>query len=463
MRKVRVLACLLPLLASTHMLPADQRTENIDMIVAVDKSLSMVDEIGAVQEYFNAYLVDQVAIPGDDLVVVAFYGKTEIIFSGELRSGQERELVKQRINEIRANGRYTDIGGALDAIREQFDARAADGRKKFVLLITDGIQEAPPESPYYSKDGTFNHAFLENAKTIQKEGWKVQVLGIGTVTAGEELSKELSATYQELPRGVSLEAIKAKTAELFGTVEAVGGLMLDAVGAKGSGAVSLTLSTRGYTGPVKVEVAGIRMDAGSLTIGDVLQAPWPLELPAEGSTAIRIPIALPDGLAAGTVPCTVSFSFSPGERFTPTQFSAILIVPGWLQLHWLPFAIAAVVAVLLLAALILILIRIPRNRPVAFALTADGKPVSGSPVRLGRGQSMCLLDEKGGFLLSPRRAMGTLAVFSEQDGRLTMKTIRKDRFPKLGEPPQDVLGWSFMVKSASGKTVAMEISRPERV
>ena len=37
---------------------ADEREEPIDVIIALDKSLSMVEEIEAVKEYVNTYLID---------------------------------------------------------------------------------------------------------------------------------------------------------------------------------------------------------------------------------------------------------------------------------------------------------------------------------------------------------------------------------------------------------------------
>lgn len=462
MRKVPVLALFLVFSVSTAFLPADQRKENIDIIVAVDKSLSMVGEIEAVKEYFNSYIVDQVAIAGDFLVVVAFYGKPEILFAGEIQGNPDRAAVREKIREIRANGRYTDIGSALDAIKEQFDARAGDGRKKFVLLITDGIQEAPPESRYYSKDGKFNHAFLENAKTIQKEGWKIQVLGIGTVTAGEDLSKELSATFQEIPQGATLEALKENTTGLFGTIEAVGGVRITAPDARGDGAVSLELKSRGFPAAVKVQVSAVRVEDPSRPVGDVLPSAWTVELPGEGSTAVRIPVVFPKDLPSGTGPVRVFFSFAPGERFTPIEFESVLSVPAWLQLHLLPVAAGGAAALLLAAAAVLLLFRRAANRSVDFTVFRDGKQILGCPVYLRPRQAVYLQEAKGDLLLSPKRTPEALAAFSAQSGKLSMKPIRSDRFAKLGEVPPDVLGWSFVLQSPSGKTVKVEIKRVER-
>jgi hypothetical protein len=73
--------------------------------------------------------------------------------------------------------RFTDIG-----MPGHPPHRGGKARGKWpgqhVLLITDGIQEAPPTSKYYS-DGSFNHALLENTKTIQKKRLEDPALGLG--------------------------------------------------------------------------------------------------------------------------------------------------------------------------------------------------------------------------------------------------------------------------------------------
>ena len=93
--------------------------------------------------------------------------------------------------------------------------RESDGREKYVLLLTDGIQEAPPSSKYYSKSGTFNHEFLANTKTIQQKGWKVMILGIGTDTAAKDLARELQGSYNEITNKLSVDALTEKTGALL--------------------------------------------------------------------------------------------------------------------------------------------------------------------------------------------------------------------------------------------------------
>ena len=111
----------------------------------------MENKIGAVKEWVNSYIIDQLLIPGDYFVVVAFYGKADVIISQIVKDDADKKTLKNQISQIRGNGRFTDIGNALDVLKAQIALREADSKEKYILLLTDGIQEAPPGSKYYSK------------------------------------------------------------------------------------------------------------------------------------------------------------------------------------------------------------------------------------------------------------------------------------------------------------------------
>jgi Mg-chelatase subunit ChlD len=187
-------------LAGAAGISADVRTEPIDVIVALDKSLSMVEEIGAVVEYVNTYIIDQLLIPGDYFLVLAFYGRTEIPVAMRITGDADKQKAKQAVAALAANGRFTDIGNALDVLGAELAKLPEQNRRKHLLLITDGIQEAPPASRYYSRDGKFTHEFLQSTKTIQKQGWKIEILGIGTHAGAGELAENRPPATRSFPK-----------------------------------------------------------------------------------------------------------------------------------------------------------------------------------------------------------------------------------------------------------------------
>ena len=298
MKKFLVLALLLAL-AGVAGISADVRTEPIDVIVALDKSLSMVDKIGAVEEYVNTYIIDQLLIPGDYFLVVAFYGKTEIPVAMRITGEADKQKAKQAISRLVGDGRFTDIGNALDVLGTELAKLPDQNRRKHLLLITDGIQEAPPASRYYSRDGKFTHEFLENTKTIQKKGWKIEILGIGTHAGASELAESLAAGYTELSEAPTAQEFIEKTRGFLASVEITEGPALSAVQRSGPGpAPTLGLTSRGHEQPVTLELSGIR-----LSLPGAAGAGHPARAPAADRRSRRPAGGLPAAAAAAQAAC----------------------------------------------------------------------------------------------------------------------------------------------------------------
>src|SRR4030065_2188205 len=99
---------LLLALAGAAGISADVRTEPIDVIVALDKSLSMVEEIGAVVEYVNTYIIDQLLIPGDYFLVLAFYGSADIPVAMRITGDADKQKAKQAEAALGAHGRFPE-------------------------------------------------------------------------------------------------------------------------------------------------------------------------------------------------------------------------------------------------------------------------------------------------------------------------------------------------------------------
>jgi len=243
---------------------ADEREEPIDVIIALDKSKSMAenDKIEAVKEYMNSYIIDELLIEGDFFLVVAFYGQTEIPISTTIQSDEDKERAKAIIAQMLGDGVYTDIGNALDVLGQQVEKYARPDRKKHLLLITDGIQEAPPDSKYYSPDGSFNHAFLENSKIIQKQGWKIHILGIGAGSAAKELAETLSGTYTEVEEEPSPEEIAEETRDILGTIVITAQPQAKAFSRGGKSSLELRLESSGYdeSKTIRIRRLSIQLD-----------------------------------------------------------------------------------------------------------------------------------------------------------------------------------------------------------
>ena len=469
---VIVLSLLLAVAASA---PADKRTENIDMFVVLDRSLSMdrsingVKKIDAVKAYTASELIDTQLILGDFLEVIAFYGRTEIVVSQVVATEADRAAVKRTVAALAGNGRFTDIGNALDTLRAEVEKREGNGRLKHVLLITDGIQEAPPTSKYYAPDGSFNHEFLANTKTIQKKGWKIQLLGLGPGTAVLDLASELEAVFGELTGDVSAAEVARQTENLLGTIRMVEGSASAApVGADGRTVLTLSLHSEGYSREVSVSLAGIAASSGTESVSQALSdSPATLAVAVTGDTTVRLPLTLPADLPPGSRPWKLAFSFDSGERFTPGEVTLQIRVYGWAGNHPLAFGLILAGAALLLAVLVLLALFLARGRPVRFSVSVDGQGIAGSPASLTRGLVRYLAEHEGEFSLETRRtgrAIAKLAPRRPADSRpsLAMEFLKPDRFWKVEEPPKNALGCSLTVKASDGSRHALKVALKER-
>lgn len=448
--------------AAAAPLAADTRTENIDVIVALDRSLSMEKKVDAVKNYVTTYLVDQVLIPGDHFIVVAFYGKTDLLISQTIAGEADKAAVNQTIAKIRGNGRFTDIGNALDVLQEKVAPLEKNGRKKFILLLTDGIQEAPPTSKYYSRDGSFNHAFLLNTKTIQKKGWKIQILGIGTDTAAKDLARELEGTYNEISDTLSLDTMLESTQGLFGRIRIAGSPLVAPVSADGASTIAVTLAAEGYKVNPSVTIETMTARFGEAAAVSILSAPFAFSVRASGTTRLSIPVRFPSGLPAGSLLSTLGFTFAAGERFTPSEISTTIRVKGWIGNNLLVVVLAAAGLVVVLVLVALLIVRLARGKPIGFTLLDDGEPVSPGTTALTVGAELFMNEADGVFSLVRKRNARSVARIRGKRLALGMEVLKADRFPKLGDVPPDVRGKSFVVRRENGEKTTVKFVSKEK-
>ncbi len=422
----------------------------------------MEHKIGAVTSWVNSFIIDQLIIPDDFLTVVAFYGKADLLISQAIKDDADKKSAKAVISQLRGNGRFTDIGNALDAVKAQLADKEKDGREKYVLLLTDGIQEAPPSSKYYSKNGTFNHEFLANTKTIQQKGWKVMILGIGIDTAAKDLAKELQGSYSEISNKLTPEVITQKAGTLFGTPSIDGPVTVSPIGVDGSSLVSFNLKPSGLAGDIRITVSGVSAQVGTRTIPGLTPAPLTFTVKKDGTTRVSLPVQFPPVLQPGTSAGTLTFAFGSTERFSPAQVAVSLYVMGWVQSNIIPLG-AAVVLLLILAALVAFLIwRLTRGRPLRFAVLIDDTPVQEEVISLRAGRELFLNDTYSVFSFAPKRTGKSLAKFSIKDAKVLLGVLKQDRFPKLKDVPPDARGKTFVLRSESGKNLSMKVQSKER-
>ena len=426
---------------------ADEREEPIDVIIALDKSLSMVEEIDAVKEYVNTYLIDELLIQGDFFLVVAFYGQTEIPVSVTIRSDEDKERAKAIVAQLLADGRFTDIGNALDVLGQQVEKYSRPERKKFLLLITDGIQEAPPESKYYSPDGSFNHEFLENTKIIQKMGWKVHILGVGLEEAAKRLAEELAGTYTDLSEQPTAEELVEKTQEFLAAMEVSGDVTMGPVDYKGRSRVSVHVESKGYTEERTVVISAIRLTLPDGLEKNILSDAASFTIAPDSTSDLAISVQIPPPLETGDHTGSLRFVFSSEDRFLPVVTEVSYHVKNFFENFWLWMLIALAVLIVLILLVIFLFSRLKKIKYRFRVVVGTKKGDKPEQVhKIMEGKPLYLELAEGSVNVNPKRNPDSIARLMAIQKGVRMTVLESERFPKLYDAPLDILDFDFRVR-----------------
>ena len=189
------------MLVSFMILPlqAGERTIPVDMIVMVDKSLSMAEsgKFESLHAWVRDQLIGQILIDGDWLSVYQFYGEADALLTMTVSGEADRAKIIRTIDGITPDGKYTDIGLALDTIKRALDDRGTNGRHKIMLLLTDLKQEAPWTSRYAGTTDSFESPYLAEARVIQHDSWYEITLDMDIQDEVVKTSRELYSSIQE--------------------------------------------------------------------------------------------------------------------------------------------------------------------------------------------------------------------------------------------------------------------------
>jgi hypothetical protein len=459
MKKIPLFSAILLLGLVTALVSADQRTEPMDVIIALDKSLSMEGKIEAVIAYVNDYLIDKLLIDGDYFLVVAFYGKTETPVAMRINGATDKERAKTAIAKLAADGRFTDIGNALDVLGAEVQKLGDPSRKKYLLLLTDGIQEAPRASKYYSPDGKFTHAFLENTKTIQKKGWKIQILGIGTHEEAIALAKDLAAEYSQVSETPTKEEFISKTQGFLAVINLTEGPEFTPVDALGRGGIRFTVQGKGLSEPQEVRIGAILLNLQGGQEMNILPKPAALHVPPDAPQASTLRIRLAHRLPAGDYQATLQFQFAGEASFAPVAIPVSFHVQSLLAGFWYWILAAAAVVALIVVLIVLLAARSHRSK-ISFRLVVEGRRAARQDRMntIVEGVPLFMDLDEGGVRIARAKSEATIARLVAIPKGVRMTVIKPERFVKLRNVPQNVLNYELRIRTEEKKELTVRLT-----
>lgn len=202
---INKLVCCLILCLSILGLGAETRIVNVDFYILLDVSLSMEGEpIKDAREFTASNIIGDLIEPDDWLCLITFWGDSRVIWQEYIKSASDKVQLIRQLSTIQADGRFTDIGRALDQVSAILDARADTDRPKYILLITDEIQEAVPGTPYYAEDNVLRHHMLDYVRRIDRGLYRVITVGHPQRASIEESARQLYELLANPPSRPSL-------------------------------------------------------------------------------------------------------------------------------------------------------------------------------------------------------------------------------------------------------------------
>lgn len=317
------------------------------------------------------------------------------------------------------------------------------------MLITDGIQEAPPTSKYYSQNGEFNHAFLDNTKTIQERGWKIEILGIGTQTAAADLAKSLSGGFTSVSNNPTPQELQQKTKDFLGLAEA-SNFGFDSVHGGGKSTIHFTLKSTGYSDAKTIDISGVRLEVAGGAPEDISTGAK-LTLEPDSAKEYSLPVVV-SGLSPGEHSAKVTFTFNGNTSFSPAVFNTKVKVNGFVQNNLVAVVGGGVLIVLLVLLAIFLITKSAKSRKISFLLTIEGDLKQSNKFVLKAGSLIYVQDAMMGFKAVAKQIDNPVATVEFDGSGLRLSIVNTTRLVGT-DIPSNVLGERVHLKTNAQKDV----------
>lgn len=444
----------------------DERTEPIDLIIALDKSLSMVEEIEAVKEYIINNIITDRLIIGDYLLVVGFFRESEVITAGLIQSDGDKVKMKDDISSVQADGYWTDIGSMFDRLWDEFMERKNNDRRKRFLIMTDSINEPPPQSPYYTKDGRLRHDFLEKIDDLfEYPGWKIQILMLGD-DPGSVFKDEIKGEYAEVGEDASLEEIDRALGEVIGEIKVVEDKLKPlALRRSGKGTLVIPVTTSLFNENPTLIIDAITVNTPVFSCG-ILTERFSQILPADSEKLaeaegkgpddaiiyLKIPVESSTKLDPGDYQGELNFTFDSQARFTSPLNMVVHGNNIWEDNLWLLVLLIAL-AIVIIILLIVGIIKLVQGHPIKFKLLVDEMPLpkGKDTFKISRGKNLYILESMDFIRVTEKKNLKCFAKLAVANEDLKLHVLREKNFSDPKEIPENILEATIAILTESGK------------
>lgn len=162
-KQIFVIACIF----SLFLLQAQVENKKIHAFLMIDKSLSMKENnsFSFLQNWLNNDFLPSIAKENNSISVFLFYGETKKVFQKTIKDEFDLQELQNIIRQTKADGSFTDIGLAMDTLKEAIQNAESDSMP-IALIFTDLIQEASYTSKYAGTYYDFAQRYLTDDRVI---------------------------------------------------------------------------------------------------------------------------------------------------------------------------------------------------------------------------------------------------------------------------------------------------------
>ncbi len=398
-----------------------------DFVVILDQSGSMREKVpgnpkalyendprkaqksyGAIQALNE--VVSHLLKDGDYFALITIGDRAEVVISQLINYPHERKIIQKQLSEdLPFKDDNTDITAGVDAAKDLLK-NLREPYRKILVLITDGNNEPPKNSPFQTVDQQ-NGAYSAFREAIRAEGWNVNLVGlgpstdIGKVADNIGLPQDRVAIMREFKSG----EIEKKLGELFDReYRSLVTMRVEPVGLKPE-TITLKLKPKiwgGYDGSTVTLVLKSSFEKSVKVRVSLAQTPMELsgapgvraslpstavDLQPDQEQRLRLNVTFggqrpPDGLIRGTY----TFKFAPGSTpFYPQQGPLEIYVPSWWEAYGV-WAITAAIGVLLALGVLAWLIRRAQVPEVRVVVSAYPNRTLGETITLRKRETLTI-------------------------------------------------------------------------
>ncbi len=147
-----------------------------ELLVMVDTSESMFPFFDDLVDYLIKDLLKDNLQDDDYFHLLSFADEPQVEIANVIDDDNSLRRAIAAILLLRPLGRYTDLIRAVQFLYDYTSSLPEDSTKS-IFLLTDGIHDPPPESPFYNWDEKMSRSeLLKNATEIKKQGWSVHII-----------------------------------------------------------------------------------------------------------------------------------------------------------------------------------------------------------------------------------------------------------------------------------------------